>query len=94
MDNRYAHEFPINDQCVYLNHAAVAPWPKRACDAVAKFALENTQIGASDYPHWIRVEDQLRSNLAQLLNASIDEIALVKNTSEALSFVPQAQLHF
>jgi selenocysteine lyase/cysteine desulfurase len=72
----------------YLNHAAVAPWPKRAVSAVARFAEENAQRGARDYPSWIQVEDKLRQRLSRLLNApSTDDIALVKNTSEALSFV-------
>ncbi|WP_297846065.1 aminotransferase class V-fold PLP-dependent enzyme [Pseudomonas sp.] len=72
----------------YLNHAAVAPWPKRAATAVARFAQENVLLGARDYPDWMIVEQRLRERLMRLLNApSTDDIALVKNTSEALSFV-------
>ncbi|WP_268797226.1 aminotransferase class V-fold PLP-dependent enzyme [Pseudomonas huanghezhanensis] len=72
----------------YLNHAAVGPWPKRAADAVASFAQENVLLGARDYPEWMKVEQRLRERLMRLLNApSTDDIALVKNTSEALSFV-------
>ena len=72
----------------YLNHAAVGPWPKRTAVAVQKFAEENVLLGARDYPDWMKVELRLRERLARLLNApSTDDIALVKNTSEALSFV-------
>jgi cysteine desulfurase/selenocysteine lyase len=72
----------------YLNHAAVAPWPKRAATAVTRFAQENVLLGARDYPDWMIVEQRLRERLMRLLNApSTDDIALVKNTSEALSFV-------
>ncbi|MDB5980079.1 MAG: class aminotransferase [Pseudomonas sp.] len=72
----------------YLNHAAVAPWPKRAATAVSRFAQENVLLGARDYPDWMVVEQRLRERLMRLLNApSTDDIALVKNTSEALSFV-------
>ncbi|TBW56067.1 aminotransferase class V-fold PLP-dependent enzyme [Marinobacter halodurans] len=81
-------EFKLDPDISYLNHAAVAPWPARATDAVARFARENAERGAQHYPRWMEVEGQLRENLAQLLNApSADDIALVKNTSEALSFV-------
>lgn len=83
----YQHEFPVNEQCVYLNHAAVAPWPLSASKAVAEFAMENAHRGASDYPRWLTVENRLRENLATLTGADRAEIALVKNTSEALSFV-------
>lgn len=72
----------------YLNHAAVAPWPNRAASAVARFAQENVLLGARDYSDWMALEQRLRERLMRLLNApSTDDIALVKNTSEALSFV-------
>lgn len=80
-------EFPVNEQCQYLNHAAVAPWPESARQAVAQFAKENTQLGSANYMQWLDTEAQLRSNLAQLIGAPEDSIAFVKNTSEALSFV-------
>lgn len=81
-------EFPQDSDLIYLNHAAVAPWPKRTQEAVQNFANENLTHGASFYPEWLKTEQSLRENLASLINAnSTDEIALVKNTSEALSVV-------
>jgi len=72
----------------YLNHAAIAPWPRRASEAVARFARDNVQLGASDYPAWLATERRLRERLARLINApSRGDVALVKNTSEALSMV-------
>ncbi len=84
----FQDEFKQDPDLRYLNHAAVAPWPKRASLAVAKFAEENVLLGARDYAEWMNVEQRLRERLMRLLNApSSDDIALVKNTSEALSFV-------
>ncbi len=81
-------EFPLTDELIYLNHAAVAPWPKRTGEAVIKFAEQNTRYGSHFYLDWMKKENELRSQLQALLNApSADDIALVKNTSEALSFV-------
>ena len=81
-------EFPLESGLCYLNHAAVAPWPRRASAAVAAFAEENSTVGARDYPQWLKAERRLRERLMRLLNApSTGDIALVKNTSEALSFV-------
>lgn len=72
----------------YLNHAAIAPWPRRASEAVARFARDNVHLGASDYPAWLATERRLRERLARLINApSRGDVALVKNTSEALSMV-------
>jgi cysteine desulfurase/selenocysteine lyase len=81
-------EFPQESGLRYLNHAAVAPWPKRSAEAVRRFAEANVSSGARDYPDWLKLERSLRERSARLLNApSTSDIALVKNTSEALSFV-------
>lgn len=81
-------QFPHLDQVIHLNHAAVGPWPAVSRDAVKRFADENAQLGSKHYPTWLKVEQLLRKGLAELINApSADDIALVKNTSEALSFV-------
>ena len=80
--------FQLADDIIYLNHAAVAPWPVRTLDAVTAFARENVARGAQHYPRWLEKEDELREQLARLIGApAADTIALVKNTSEALSFV-------
>lgn len=81
-------EFPLSEELIYLNHAAVAPWPKRTSAAVIAFAEQNTRYGSHFYLDWMAKEAELRTQLQTLLNApSVDDIALVKNTSEALSFV-------
>jgi len=83
-----AHEFPLNDGLLYLNHAAVGVWPRRTAEAVKQFADENMQQGAQDYPRWMQCEQSLRRRLAWLVGApSPDDIALVKNTSEGLSLI-------
>lgn len=80
--------FPVTDNCIYLNHAAVAPWPRPVAEAVQAFAEENLQWGSRHYPQWLETEQALRDKARLLLNAqSADDIALVKNTSEGLSFV-------
>ena len=84
----YESEFPLDDSIIYLNHAAVSPWPRRTADAVKRFADENVAVGSRNYPTWLATEYTLRQQLQQLINAtSSEEIALLKNTSEALSVV-------
>jgi cysteine desulfurase/selenocysteine lyase len=81
-------DFPLTPGLIYLNHAAVAPWPKRTALAVIKFAEQNMHYGSRFYSDWLSKETELRIQLQRLINApSADDIALVKNTSEALSFV-------
>ncbi len=83
-----AHEFPVSRNLIYLNHAAVAPWPTRTSEAVILFAKENNERGAQHYPEWVALEQQTRRMCATMINAgSSNDIAFQKNTSEALSVV-------
>jgi cysteine desulfurase/selenocysteine lyase len=87
IDALLEHEFPVEQELIYLNHAAVAPWPRRAARAVQSFADDCVVHGAADYPRWMQVEQTLRQQLAQLLHAHADDVALLKNTSEGLSVI-------
>lgn len=83
-----ADEFPLTPAWTYLNHAAVAPWPRRTSEAVKRFAEENQHHGAVHYERWLATERHTRDQVATLIHApSSDGIAFVKNTSEALSIV-------
>ena len=76
-------EFPLQEDLIYLNHAAVSPWPKRTSEAVKSFAEENTRYGAQNYLKWLGIEKKLRKQLKTLINApSATDIALLKNTSK------------
>ncbi|KPK01971.1 MAG: class V aminotransferase [Nitrospira bacterium SG8_35_4] len=81
-------EFRLSDDLIYLNHAGVSPWPARTAEAVKNFADENMVHGSRRYLQWLEREAALRAQACELLNApSPDDIALLKNTSEALSAV-------
>jgi len=85
---RLRKQFPILEQGLYLNHAAVAPWPRCTSRAVKQFADENATDGPADYRSWIEREQALREQLASLTGAmSADDIALLKNTTEGISLV-------
>ena len=68
MDN----PFDLDPGIIYLNHAAVAPWPRRTAEAVAAFAGENRRFGAAD--RWLEVETRLCRRLARLVGAASPEI--------------------
>ena len=81
-------QFPVLAEGLYLNHAAIGPWPRCAAEAVAAFAAENMERGSARYPEWIRRTAELRAMLAGLTGASgADDIALLKNTTEGISAV-------
>jgi selenocysteine lyase/cysteine desulfurase len=80
--------FSLDPAMIYLNHAAVAPWPEPTVAEVSRFARENADTGSARYMHWLEVESELRNLLARLINAPSDrDIALLKSTSEGLSVI-------
>ncbi|MCG6976462.1 MAG: aminotransferase class V-fold PLP-dependent enzyme [Acidiferrobacterales bacterium] len=88
IDALLASEFPVTQHLNYLNHAAVAPWPKRTAAAVHVFADECVNEGSSHFMDWLELENALRERLAAFTGASsANDIAFLKNTSEGLSVV-------
>lgn len=88
LDALLAEEFPVRNNLVYLNHAAVSPLPRRAGDAVKQFVDEYVEYGTKNYLQWAEGMNQLHRDLAGFINAeSADDIALLKNTSEGISVV-------
>src|ERR1035437_1329584 len=82
---RYADQFPVRENLVYLNHAAVAPLPRRCADALEHLAEDCLHYGSLHYSEWLAVYEGLRVAAARLMNADPREIALVKNTSEGIA---------
>lgn len=82
------YEFQQKAGFIHLNHAAVGPWPKRTAAEIKRFADENVRQGSLDYAKWVQTEADLRKQFKTLLNArSVNDIGLLKNTSEGLSVV-------
>ncbi|WP_020558263.1 aminotransferase class V-fold PLP-dependent enzyme [Thiofilum flexile] len=85
-----AQQFPVTQNHIYLNHAAMAPWPLVTEQALQQFVAENVRHGSTNYPQWSLLERELRQRLQLLLNApSIDDIGLIHNTSVGISFVAE-----
>lgn len=81
--------FPVTKHLVYFNHAAVGPLSVRAAAAMERHAHDQRDYGALHWREWYAEHDALREVAARLIGAAPGEIAVVKNTSEGLSFVAQ-----
>jgi cysteine desulfurase/selenocysteine lyase len=84
---RYRHEFPVTEELIYLNHAAVAPLCRPAAEAMKQLTDDACRFGSLHYDKWMESYQGLRRATARLINASADEIAIVKNTSEGIATV-------
>ena len=81
--------FPVTRNLVYFNHAAVGPLSVRACEAMERHARDQRDHGALHWREWYAEYDNVREALATLIGATPGEIAILKNTSEGLSFVAE-----
>src|SRR4051794_31262711 len=86
---QFRAEFPVTEQLIYLNHAAVAPLSRRASKAMKELTDQACEFGSLHYTQWMKCYSDLRQLAARLINASNDEIAIVKNTSEGISFIAE-----
>lgn len=80
-------EFPLHSSLINLNNGGVSPHPRSVLEAL--FRLEVAANEAPAYVMW-RVQDQkepIRRRLAGLCGADPEEIALVRNSTEALETV-------
>ena len=81
--------FPVTRNLVYFNHAAVGPLSVRAYEAMERHARDQRDYGALHWREWYAEYDSLRESLARLIGATPGEIAILKNTSEGISFVAE-----
>ena len=81
-----ADEFPVLRHWDFFNHAAVAPIPRAAAQALRRFADQAESVAYLD-TGWYRDIAALRESVARMVNAAKEEIAFVKNTSEGIATV-------
>jgi cysteine desulfurase / selenocysteine lyase len=84
---RYRDQFPVTQNLIYLNHAAVAPLCKAAADAQRELSDDAETWGSFHYDRWMDCYDRFRREFARMVNATPAEIAIVKNTSEGIATV-------
>jgi selenocysteine lyase/cysteine desulfurase len=82
-------EFPVARRWAYLDHAAVSPLPRRSADAIRAWVDDEEANGVVHWPDWENKLRGLRANLARLIGAGVDEIALVNSTTHGIGIVAE-----
>ncbi len=84
-ERAWREEFPIADELVYLNNCSLTPLPRRGRARVERFLAEWTDLGGRAwYDHWIGEYEAFRADVARVLGASVDEVAIEPNVSAGL----------
>lgn len=79
--------FPITKTAVYLNHAAVSPPPSTAVTAINEQLQDITQNGSINFRKWVATKERCRGRLAAMISARPDQVAFMRNTSDAISSI-------
>jgi selenocysteine lyase/cysteine desulfurase len=81
----FRHEFPILETLTFLNHAAVAPIPRRGAEALRALAGEAETMGSAAWPRWAERLKRARREGARLLGlARENDLGFVHNTTHGL----------
>ena len=75
-------QFPIVRNKIFMNHAAISPYPKPVLEAMRKHTEEFSEFGTISGDL-----NDLRKPFAKLVNSKQEEMALVANTSIGLNIV-------
>jgi len=79
--------FPVVDELIFLDHAAVAPLSTRVVGAVEECLQWACEGGGNSAAEFERETERVRRLVARLIGAQPEEIAFTKNTSEGISLV-------
>lgn len=79
--------FPLTERLIYFNHAAISPPPITTIRAVEAQLSDVHENGSTNFRSWLAVKEDARKLLANLLGARAEQVAFVRNTSDALSTV-------
>lgn len=85
----FRRQMPVTRNWAYMDHAAVAPLPAPARDAVHAWLDDATNHGDAHWLDWHRQCEDLREQAAEMLGAGLEEVALVKNTTEGINLVAE-----
>jgi selenocysteine lyase/cysteine desulfurase len=87
MNSEIRKLFPVTQNYVYLNHAAVCPISIPVYERMQRHTRDVMENGAIHYHDWLAAIKQTRGLAAQLINAGPDEIAFAPNTSAGLAMI-------
>jgi selenocysteine lyase/cysteine desulfurase len=85
----FRRQMPVAERFAYFDHAAVAPLPRTAQEAIHRWVDEAATLGDTVWPTWSKRVEECRGLAAQMLNANAAEVALIHSTSEGIGLVAE-----
>jgi len=79
--------FLFQDRLIMMNNGTLGPMPKPVYNTLIKFCKLQVTNPFDCYNFIPRKKEEVRTKLAMFVNASPDEVAITRNTTEGMNFV-------
>ncbi|MBI9046206.1 MAG: aminotransferase class V-fold PLP-dependent enzyme [Anaerolineaceae bacterium] len=89
MNKKIRNDFPVTENCIYLDTANVSPQPIPVRQAGIDFLMRRSLGKAGKVPIWLIKMEEVKRKLAQLLNVNPQTLAFTNNTSAGTNIVSQ-----
>jgi selenocysteine lyase/cysteine desulfurase len=83
-------QFPVTNNCVYLNTAAAGPLAEATARAGALYYEQMMNDGDVHWDDWLAQREEVRAQVARFINAEPDEIGFTTNTSSGMNIIIDA----
>ena len=84
------NQFPVTQNCVYLNTAAAGPLAQSTAQAGAFYYEQMMNDGDVHWDEWLAQREAVRAQVARFINAEPDEIGFTTNTSSGMNVIVDA----
>jgi selenocysteine lyase/cysteine desulfurase len=74
---------------IYFNHSSTGPMSGRVKDALLKLIQYRTGENIDDYKDMLKVSEEAKKDLSELINSETSRIAFIDNTSNGLNIIAQ-----
>lgn len=87
MNEELRRLFPVTQNYIYLNHAAVGSLSRPVFEAMERHLRDQLEYGAVHYLDWFAGVKRTRELCAEFINAKPEQIAFAPNTSAGLAIL-------
>jgi cysteine desulfurase / selenocysteine lyase len=83
--------FPyLQNEIIYFNHASTGPFSSVVVNRLSNLLKEKSETKLDDYTSFLKILDDTKILLSELINCVVDRIAFVDNTSNGLNLLAQS----
>ncbi len=85
------NNFPyLSNEIIYFNHASSGPISSMVLNRLTDLLKEKSENNIDDYTSFLKVVEETKKILAEMINCNADRIAFVDNTSNGINILAQS----